>query len=52
MTTHLEIIGVEPEDIKTMNVELTETVASKIDTLIERVLGELKDLGIEPQPKV
>lgn len=39
------IVGVEPEDIDTLSIELTETTASKIDPVIEMVLAELDRLG-------
>jgi hydrogenase maturation protease len=38
------IVGVEPEDIETMGVELTPTIAAKVDDLIEMVLKELDRL--------
>ena len=46
------VIGVEPEDIRTMSIELTNTLASKIDDIIQRVLDELKALGVSPQKKI
>lgn len=39
------ILGVEPEDIETLSTELTPTTRSKLDTVIEKVLGEVKRLG-------
>lgn len=39
------ILGVEPEDITTMGIELTPTVRAKIDDLVEAVLQELTNLG-------
>lgn len=40
------VVGVEPEDITSMNVELTPTVAAKVDDLAGMVLTELDRLGI------
>jgi hydrogenase maturation protease len=39
------ILGVEPEDIETLNIELTPTTQSKIDAVINMVLGEIKRSG-------
>lgn len=39
------ILGIEPEDIETMSTELTPTTQSKVDAIIEKVLGELMRLG-------
>ena len=39
------IVGVEPEDIETLSLDLTAAVREKLDTLIEMVLGELDRLG-------
>jgi len=39
------IVGVEPEDITTMSIELTETVDARVDDLVEAVLKELTNLG-------
>ena len=39
------ILGIEPEDIETMSTELTPTTQSKVDAVIEKVLGEIKRLG-------
>jgi hydrogenase maturation protease len=40
------IIGIEPEDIETMSIDLTPTTRAKIDTVIQMVLIELDRLGI------
>ena len=40
------IIGVEPEDIDTLCLDLTPTTEAKIDDVIATVLAELKRLGI------
>jgi hydrogenase maturation protease len=39
------IVGVEPEDIETMCMELTPTTQSKVDTMIGMVLEEIKRVG-------
>ena len=39
------ILGIEPEDIETLSTELTATTQAKVDTIIEKVLGEVKRLG-------
>ncbi len=46
------VVGVEPENIQPFGLELTETVAARVDELVLRVVDELKILGIEPQKKV
>lgn len=43
---HTVIVGIEPEDIDTCSIELTETTASKMDAVIEMVLRELDRLGV------
>jgi hydrogenase maturation protease len=43
---HTVVVGVEPEDITSMNVELTPTIAAKVDDLVEMVLTELDRLGV------
>jgi hydrogenase maturation protease len=40
------VIGIEPEDITTMDVELTPTIAAKVGDLMAMVLVELDRLGI------
>lgn len=42
------ILGVEPEDIETMSLELSPAVQAAVDPLIDRVLSELDRLGIQP----
>jgi hypothetical protein len=37
---------VEPEDITTVDVELTPAIAAKLDDLVAMVLAELDRLGI------
>jgi hydrogenase maturation protease len=39
------ILGVEPEDIETLSLELTPATRSKVDPVIEKVLQEVKRLG-------
>jgi hydrogenase maturation protease len=43
---HTVVVGVEPEDITSMNLELTPTIAAKLDDLVGMVLTELDRLGI------
>jgi hydrogenase maturation protease len=40
------IIGIEPEDISTLSIDLSETIRSRIDRLVEMVLEELHELGV------
>jgi hydrogenase maturation protease len=40
------ILGVEPEDIETLSIELTPTTRAKVDSAIEMVLTELDRLGV------
>jgi hydrogenase maturation protease len=40
------ILGVEPEDIRTLKDELTSTTKNRMEDIIQMVLGELKRLGI------
>jgi hydrogenase maturation protease len=40
------IIGVEPEDIETMGIDLTPTTQAKIDEIIQMVLNELDRLNV------
>jgi len=39
------ILGVEPVDIDTLSTELTPTIQSRVDPVIDRVLDELTRLG-------
>jgi hydrogenase maturation protease len=41
-TPEVIVIGVEPEDMTTMDLELTATIAAKMDDLIAMVLNELE----------
>jgi hydrogenase maturation protease len=45
------IIGIEPEDIETMSLDLTPTTRSKMDDVIQMVLIELDRLGISYSKK-
>ena len=45
------ILGVEPEDITTLGVELTPTIGGRVDSLVNAVLGELTSLGGSYCPK-
>ncbi len=40
------VVGVEPEDITTMEVELTPAIAARVDDLADMVLAELDRLGV------
>jgi len=40
------IVGIEPEDIETLCVELTPTTLTKVDPVIDMVLSELDRLGV------
>lgn len=45
------IIGVEPEDITTFNLELSPSVAARIPHLCHMVIDELSDFGLQPKPR-
>ena len=45
------VIGVEPQDICTMGLELTPIIAASVGDLANMVLAELERLGIEVAPK-
>jgi hydrogenase maturation protease len=45
------VVGIEPENIQPFGLELTDTVAGKLEELVLRVLEELSLLGIEPEKK-
>lgn len=44
------ILGVEPEDIEMLSIDLTPTIQAKIDPMIDMVLAELDRLDV-PYPK-
>ena len=46
------VVGIQPEDIEPFGLDLTPVVAGKMEELIQRVLDELKSLGVVPQKKV
>ncbi len=39
------ILGVEPENIETLGIELTPAIQTQVDPMIDRVLAELKSVG-------
>jgi hydrogenase maturation protease len=45
------IIGIEPEDISTLSIDLSEAIHSRIDHMVEMVLDELDRLGVSYQLK-
>jgi hydrogenase maturation protease len=46
------ILGVEPQNIETLNPELTPVLAGKVDAMVERVLQELLTLGVPIPDKI
>jgi hydrogenase maturation protease len=40
------VVGIEPEDMSTMDIELTATIAAQLDTLASMVLEELDGLDV------
>mgnify|MGYP000159198084 FL=1 len=40
------VLGVEPEDILTLSVEMTPTVAARLDDMMDLVIQELNQLGV------
>jgi len=45
------ILGVEPEDIETVGLELTSPVQQKLALLVDRVMEELEGLGVVYRPR-
>lgn len=45
------VLGVEPQDITTMDIELTPAIAAKVPELAAMVLSELDALGVTYSPK-
>ena len=45
------ILGVEPQDIENLSIELTEVVEAKVDDLVHMVLKELDRLGVHYRSK-
>lgn len=41
------ILGVEPQDIETLSIDLTDTVFGRLDDLILMTLNELERLGVQ-----
>jgi hydrogenase maturation protease len=50
-TPETVILGVEPEDIETLSLDLTATVRDKLGPLSKMVLEELERLGLDHKPK-
>jgi hydrogenase maturation protease len=48
---HTVVVGIEPQEITHMNLELTPTIAAKVDDLAGMVLAELERLGIAYETK-
>ena len=46
------IIGIEPEDIKTVGLDMTPTVANKMQAMVEMVILELAHLGVEASKRL
>ncbi len=44
------VLGIEPEDIQPMSLELTKTVAGRMDDLVSLVVKELEQLGCRLEP--
>jgi hydrogenase maturation protease len=47
---HVIVLGVEPQDISTMDIKLTPVVAARVESLSQMVLSELKILGAAYSP--
>lgn len=45
------ILGVEPEDIDTLSVEMTPAIAEKVEPMVEMVLAELERMNVPVRPK-
>jgi len=45
------VLGVEPQDISTMDIELTPAIAAKVPELAAMALAELDALGVSYSPK-
>ncbi len=45
------ILGVEPEDIGTLSIDLTPAIQGKVDRMIEIVMSELDSLGVSYSEK-
>ena len=45
------ILGVEPEDIDTLSIEMTPAISGKVEPMIEKVLDELRQMNVAVTPK-
>ena len=45
------ILGIEPQDIETLSIELTPAIQDKVDFLVDKVLSELDRLGAKYRHK-
>lgn len=45
------ILGVEPEDIKTLDLEMTPAIQARVDQVVDLVLEELRSLGASYQKR-
>lgn len=50
-TPETVILGVEPEDIESLSIDLTPTTKVKVENIIEMVLAELDRLGVSYKVK-
>ena len=50
--TSVVVLGVEPENIQPYGLELTPTIASKVEDVIQMVIDELKKRNVHPQKKL
>lgn len=46
------VVGIEPQDISPFGMELSPAVAARVEELIDRVLDELRNFGIEPEKRI
>jgi len=44
---HTIIVGVEPKDIDTLSIDMTDVVSEKVDPMIDMVLAELDRLNVQ-----
>ncbi|MGD9823634.1 HyaD/HybD family hydrogenase maturation endopeptidase [Desulfobacter sp.] len=44
------ILGVEPENIETLNPQLTHLIAAQVEPMVQLVLQELRNLKVMPKP--
>ncbi len=50
-TPETVILGVEPEDIESLSIDLTPTTKAKVDNIIEMILAEIDRLGVSYKKK-